>query len=125
MDFDFDKMYCGVIRRGDVLKCEFNNGGGRKKERVVVVIQDDVLNESMPSIVCAIVEPYQPEDDIFVNEVLLKNTETGLGSDGICMLHKLITVDRRLIISKKGELKSKRLKEIYQALDINLGRFRD
>lgn len=120
MDFDLDKMYCGAIRRGDIFLYDNDN-----KEKPVVVLQEDILNQGLPTIVCASIEPYEKGEEIFANEILLKDGETGLGADGICMLHKILTIDRRKIIAKKGELKSEKLQSIYQALDINLGRFRD
>ncbi|MBT4120922.1 MAG: type II toxin-antitoxin system PemK/MazF family toxin [Candidatus Magasanikbacteria bacterium] len=120
MDFDLDKMYCGKIRRGGIFLYEVED-----KEKAIVILQDDVLNEGLPTIVGASIEPYKKDEKIFPNEVLLKKEETGLGKDGICMLHKIITVDRGVMISKKGELKTDKLQEIYKALDINLGRFRD
>lgn len=120
MDFDLDKMYCGAIRRGDVFLFEDKN-----KEKAVIVLQEDILNQGLPTVVCAVVEPFEKGEEIFPNEILLKAGETGLGKDGICMLHKVLTIDRRNMIAKKGELKSEKLQEIYKALDVNLGRFRD
>lgn len=120
MKFDLDKMYCGAIRRGDIFL--FNEGA---VERPVIVLQEDILNQGLPTVVCASIEPYAKNEEIFSNEVLLKAEEIGLGKDGICMLHKIITIDRRHMIAKKGELKPEKLQEIYQALDVNLGRFRD
>lgn len=120
MDFNLDKMYCGKIRRGDIFLYEAGN-----KEKAMVVMQDNILNEGLPTVVGAMILPYKKGEEIFANEILLKKNETGLGKDGICMLHKIITVDRRLVISKKGELKAEKLQEIYKALDVNLGRFRD
>ncbi|NQU83534.1 MAG: type II toxin-antitoxin system PemK/MazF family toxin [Parcubacteria group bacterium] len=119
--FDLDKMYCGAIRRGDVLIFESEE----KIEKPIVVLQDNILNESLPTIICALIELYKDGEEVFPNEVLLKKEKTGLGKDGICMLHKILTVDRRLIIAKKGELSQQRLQEIYEAMDVNLGRFRD
>lgn len=121
MDFDLDKMYCGKIRRGDI----FLFGKEQESEKAVVVLQDDILNEGLPTVVCVSIEPYKKDENIFANEVFLKKDETGLGKDGICMLHKILTIDRRKLLSKKGELSPKRLQEIYKALEINLGRFRD
>jgi len=128
MNFDFDKMYCGKIRRGGIFLYEVKENpstGAQGVEKAVVILQDNILNEGLPTIVGASIEPYKKDEKIFPNEVLLKKEETGLGKDGICMLHKIITVDRRVMISKKGELKADKLQEIYKALDINLGRFRD
>ena len=113
-------MYCSAIRRGDLFLFEQDN-----KEKPVVVLQEDILNQGLPTVVCAAVEPYAKGEEIFPNEVLLKATETGLGRDGICMLHKILTIDRRRLIAKKGELQPTKLQEVYQALEVNLGRFRD
>lgn len=127
MDFNIDKMYCGVIRRGDVFLCEYNFSlvNNDKEEKTIVVLQDDVLNEGLPTVVVAMIEPYQEGDDVFANEVLLASDESGLGVAGICMAHKILAIDRRLITEKRGFLKPFRLQDIYKALDINLGRFRD
>lgn len=120
MAFDLDKMYCGAIRRGDIFVSE-----SESREQIVIVLQEDILNQGLPTVICAVVEPYKKGEEVFANEVLLKKNETNLGKDGICMLHKILTVDRRSLIAKKGELKKEKLQEIYKALDVNLGRFRD
>ena len=119
-DFDIENMYCGAIRRGDILLSNFN-----KEEQAVLVLQENILNQSLPTVVCALIEPIRKYEEIFPNEILLEKKETGLGKDSICMLHKIFTVQRHLIFAKKGELDLKRMKEIYKALNINLGRFRD
>jgi len=120
MDFDLDKMYCGKIRRGDLFVYEIG-----EEEKLAVVLQDDILNEGLPTVVCATVLPYKTGEEVFPNEVILDKKTTGLDKDGICMLHKIITVDRRKMIAKKGELNEDKMQEIFQALEINLGRFRD
>lgn len=119
--FDFDKMYCGAVRRGDVFLYETNKDG----ERAAVVLQDNVLNDGLPTVVCAAIEPQVKGEKVFANEVLLPGEETGLGKIGLCMLHKVYTIERQRLVAKKGELQPARLKEIYKALDVNLGRFRD
>lgn len=127
MDFNIDKMYCGVIHRGDIFLCEnnFSLFGNEKEEKTVVILQDDVLNEGLPTVIGAVIEPYQEGDDVFANEVLLASDESGLGKEGICLAHKIFALDRRLISEKRGHLHPFRLQDIYKALDINLGRFRD
>jgi len=114
-------MYCGSIKRGDILLCLDNN----EKEISVVAIQDDILNQSLPTVIAALINPFSNKDEKFINEVILKKEESGLSNNGICFLHKIFTVDRRLIIAKKGELKPQKLQEIYDALDITLGKFRN
>lgn len=110
------------MRRGDVVLVSVERKG---EDYAAIVIQDDILNQGLPTVICARVEPVKKEDDIFVNEVLLPKEETGLGKDGICMLHKLETVDRTHIVAKKAELSEERMKKIYESLDITFGRFRD
>lgn len=120
MVVDTDKMYCGLIKRGDIFLCEYNN-----QEKMVAVLQDSVLNRSLPTVTCAIIEPCHKDEDVFPNEVELEENNIWMDKKGICMLHKTVTVDRRLILSKKGELSEEKIKQIYCALDISLGRFRD
>ncbi len=115
-----ENMYCGAIKRGDILLCQNND-----QEMAVTAIQDDILNQSLPTVIGALITPYKKDDPKFVNEVILKKEETGLDKDGVCFLHKIVTVDRRQIIAKKGELKPACLQKIYHALDITLGRFRE
>ncbi|PLX28782.1 hypothetical protein C0581_00955 [Candidatus Parcubacteria bacterium] len=115
-----DNMYCAAIRRGDVVLCS-----EKDKEQLYVVLQDDVLNQSLPTMVCVPVEIYKKGDEVLVNEVLLKKGETGLGSDSVCFLHKVITIERVHVVAKKAELKKERVQELLHALDITLGRFRD
>lgn len=121
MKFDLDNMYCGAIRRGDIFLHEESNG----KEVPVVILQDNVLNDGLPSVVCARLVPHKKGEDVFPNEVHLRGDETGLGGAALCQLHKIVTMDRRGMVAKKGELSQERLKDIYVALDVNLGRFRD
>lgn len=121
MDFDIDKMYCGAIKRGDIFLYENES----KKISAVVVLQDNVLNDGLPTIVCALVVPSKKDEEVFANEILLKKDEIGMSADGICMLHKIITVNRCDLVAKKGELKHECLQKIYRAMDINCGRFRD
>lgn len=115
-----DNMYCGIIRRGDVFLYEHKPG----ELSPVVVLQDSVLNEGLPTVICAHIEVEKNHDDV-VTEVLLKKQETGLAKDGVCVLHHVDTIDRRLMIAKKGELPKEKLQFIYRALDVTLGRFRD
>ena len=121
MEDDFDKMYCGAIKRGDVLWCEIEKG----KEGLVVALQDDVLDQSLPTVVCALIKPVEKNEEVLVNEVFLNKSELGVKKDGICMLHRIFTINRLKIFSEKGELKPERMKKIYWALDITLGKYRD
>ena len=121
MTDDFEKMYCGAIRRGDVLEGEIGEG----KRSLLVVLQDDVLNQSLPTVLCALIERSEKTGGALVDEVILKSKETGSKEDGVCLLHKIYTVRRDRIYSKKGELSKEKLNEVYKALDVTLGKFRD
>jgi len=119
-EFDFDNMYCGAIKRGDVV---LSSEG--QQEKPYLVLQDDILNNGLPTVICARIVPYTPKIKILINEVLLKRQETGLGNDGVCLLHKVQTLERGNIIAKKGELKEETLQKVFKALDATLGRFRE
>ncbi len=120
MTFELDNMYCGAIKRGDIFLVSFSG-----KEQAVVVLQDSILNERLGTVIAVPIESYKHGQKIFKNEVLLKEKETGFGEAGICMLHKLQPVNRTQMVAKKGEVTKEKLQELYAALDVNLGRFRD
>ena len=120
MEFDLEKMYCGAVRRGDIFLYEDEG-----KEKAVLILQDSILNERLPSVVVAKVEPHETGERIFKNEVFLKSNETGLGANAVCKLYRVSTIDRRKLVAKKGELKKESLEKVFTALDLNLGRFRD
>jgi len=120
MSSDSDKMYCGTINRGDIFLYK-----NEDQEKMAVVLQDTVLNCGLPSVVCAPVDLEKKRDEVFANEVLLKKEDTNSDVEGICMLHKVVTIQRVNVFKKKGSLSKDKLNEIYFALDINLGRFRD
>jgi len=117
---DFDQMYCGAIRRGDIVIFESDG-----REEVVLVLQDDILSQGLPTIIAAEIQPHRAGDEIMATEVLLNKKESGLGAPAVCRLHRLHTIDRRLVRAKKGEVEQKRMLEAWQALDNTLGRFRD
>lgn len=120
MDFNLDNMYCGAIRRGDVILA-----GVGKEESALVALQDFALNETLSTILCAPIKPHKKDSAVYVTDVLLPAKETGFGKDGVCLLYKIVPIDRRSIIAKKGELSVEKLQELFQALDIIFGRFRD
>jgi len=119
MSFDFDKMYCGSIQRGDVVLVE-----KEKQEKAYLVLQDDVLNNGLSTIVCANIKPIIKKEESLINEIILRADITGLGEDGLCQLYKIETVNRESIIAKKGEVDNEKLKEVFKKLDVTLGRFR-
>lgn len=117
---ELDAMYCGAIKRGDIFLCSFSGS-----EKPVVVLQDSILNERLSTLLVVPIEAYKKGERVFKNEVMLEKAHTGFGGSGICMLHRLQMVRREQMIAKKGELDKNKLHELYSALDINLGRFRD
>ncbi|HAZ28823.1 MAG TPA: hypothetical protein DCY48_03570 [Candidatus Magasanikbacteria bacterium] len=122
MSFSFlDNMYCGAIRRGDVVLYEEEP----REERAYVALQDTTLNETLGTIVCVGIEPTEDHGRSRITEVVLKKNETGLGKDGLCVLSRIMPIDRRFIVAKKAELHPELFQKLLQALDIVLGRFRD
>lgn len=119
MVHDEDQMYCGAIKRGDIFLTNKQN------KISYIVLQDSVLNERLSTVIVAPIEEYRSGQKVFKNEVLFSNVESGLGKKGICMLHKTQLMDRRELVAKKGEVSLNKMQEIYHALDVNLGRFRD
>lgn len=120
MKFDFDNMYCGAVKRGDIFVSHESG-----KEEVLVVVQENILNERLSTVLGVPLERHADGKTIHRNELLVKQTETGLGHAAVALPHKMRPYDRRHLIAKKGELNPIRLKELYHVIEINFGRFRD
>tara|TARA_Y100000310_G_C20053861_1_gene521825 strand:- start:111 stop:482 length:372 start_codon:yes stop_codon:yes gene_type:complete len=120
MKQNIDNLYCGAIKQGDVLLCKYED-----TQKHIVVLQDSLLNGSMPTVVGALLDLEKNDNENFVNEVCLTEEDLWKGASGVCMLHKIVTVERKTVYEKKGSLQNKNLKKVYSALDINLGKFRD
>jgi len=120
MTFFADNMYCGALKRGDIVMYEIDG-----EQRPALVLQDDVLNGGLPSVVCARLTVQKPKSQPVVTEVAIHKTSSGLGKNTLCQLHHIHTIERHIIRAKKGEVGSEILQEIFDALDISLGRFRD
>ena len=120
MKFDLDKMYCGAIKRGDILLAHLEEG-----EEVVIAVQENILNERLSTVLAVPIEPHSAGKIVFKNELLLSAKELSLGQAGVCLPHKMKPYDRRRLTAKKGELNKQRLAELYSIIDVNLGRFRD
>lgn len=118
--YNLDKMYCGAVKRGEIVLVSTDHN-----EKLMVVVQDNVLNERLATVLAIPLEPHHDGHPIFKNELPLKPSETSLGAPAVCLPRQIEAVDRRRILAKTGELQAERLHELYQILDINLGRFRD
>lgn len=120
MQFDLDAVYCGAIKRGDILLIREND-----TEETVIVVQDTILNERLATVLVIPIEILKPRETVYKNEFALTKAETGLGKAGLCRPYHLRAVDRHHIYIKRGELSLPRFKELLSVVDINLGRFRD
>jgi len=119
--FDLNQMYCGIIRRGDVFLYKDKTGG----RELLLVLQDDFLNETLPTVVCAKVERLKKDEELFVNEFFLGKEEFSLPYDYIARLYKVGSYDRRGMVAKKVEMTNEQRKRMYKAFDIVCGRYRD
>lgn len=117
---DLDKFYCSAIKRGEVFLIETEH-----EESLVVVVQDNILNERLATVLAVPIVPHHEPGPVYKNELLLKPSETSLGSPAVCLAHKLYPVNRHYIRAKTGELEPERLQELFEKIDINFGRFRD
>lgn len=121
-NFDLDKMYCAAIKRGEIFLVANHD---LNEENLMIVVQDNVLNERLSTVLAIPVEPHHEAGAHFKNQLLLKPSETSLGVPAVCLPQKIEAVDRRRLLAKTGELAPDRLQDLFDILDINLGRFRD
>ena len=117
----YENMYCGRLRRGDIVLAEVQSA----EERPFLILQDDVLNDGLPTVLAAPLYPLKKGEKSFVVEVVLEDEDNGLGEPYICPLYRVFPLDRRQVVAKKAELRLEKLEEALSALEVVIGRFRD
>ncbi|MDO8626422.1 MAG: type II toxin-antitoxin system PemK/MazF family toxin [Candidatus Magasanikbacteria bacterium] len=120
--FDLDRMYCAAIKRGEIFLVANHD---HSEENLMIIVQDNVLNERLSTVLAIPIAPHHEAGGHFKNQFLLKPSETSLGEPAVGLPQKIEAVDRRRLLAKTGELAPDRLRDLFDVLDINLGRFRD
>jgi mRNA interferase MazF len=88
----------------------------------VVVVQSDIFNRSrIATVVCIPLTSNVTRADSPGN-VLLKASGTGLPKDSIASVPQILSVDRRLLLDRVGQVSHGELGLLLRGIDIVLGR---
>ena len=110
------------IRRGDVFWVDLNpvKGSEQAGRRPVVVIQNDVGNETAPTVIVAPLTTKSFTKHYPVN-VHVPRSVTGLKENSAILLSQIRTIDKTRLDRKIGHLPPTYLKEVDRAICISLG----
>ena len=110
------------IRRGEIYLVNLDPtvGSEQGKTRPALIIQNDVGNEFSPVTIIAPISS-QPAKKQYPTEVWITPQESGLELKSRVLLNQIRTVDKSRLQKKVGQLSTKKMMEVNQAVQISLG----
>lgn len=109
------------IKRGEIYRVDWERGKGSEQEgvRPALIIQNDVGNKVSPNTIIASITTAPNPPYPFLVE--FTKEESGLEKDGTVDLGSIITIDKMRLSDKCGQLPSRKMSEVDQAIKISLG----
>jgi mRNA interferase MazF len=109
------------IRRGEIYWVDWSPGRGSEQTgvRPSLVIQNDLGNKYSPTIIVATLTTAIERPYSFLVRVSAR--ESGLPKDSIINVSAILTVDKKFIKNKCGELSSEKMKQVDEAIKVSLG----
>ncbi len=110
-----------TIKRGEIYKVDWNPGRGSEQigERPALVIQNNIGNEYSSTTIVAACSTANVKSYPFV--VSYKAKECGMSTGGHVNLAQILTIDKKRLIAKCGELSPNKMKEVDDAIKNSLG----
>lgn len=112
------------VQQGDVWWADLPEpvGSGPGFRRPVVIVQGDALNRSrLATVVCVPLTSNLTWTDA-PGCTPLRARVTGLPKDSVANGTQLVTLDRRVLVSRVGRLSQRKLAEVLAGVDVALGR---
>jgi len=107
-------------RRGEVWLVNWNPARGSEQagRRPALVIQNDIGNEKAPTTIVAAISS---SVKIFPMNVKIDSTEGGLELPSIVKTSQILTVDKKRLERRLGQLSTEKMEEVNQAIKLSLG----
>jgi mRNA interferase MazF len=112
------------IRRGDILWADLGKPRGSEPgyRRPVLVIQADAINRSRIATIICVPLTSNVKLAQMPGNVLLKAAETGLDRDSVANVTLITTIDRASLEEWAGAVPERRLQQVFEGLDLVMGR---
>ena len=110
----------GYPRRGEIWIVNWNPARGSEQagRRPALVIQNDIGNEKAPTTIVAAISS---SVKIFPMNVKIDSTEGGLELPSIVKTSQILTVDKKRLERRLGQLSTEKMEEVNQAIKLSLG----
>lgn len=93
--------------------------GGKIGSQPALIIQNDIGNKhSSYTIVAYMAKTLSNGSPIQVN---FKSNESGLDQGGTIELWRVMTIPKRMLVDKVGQLSSRKMSEVDEAIKVSLG----
>lgn len=113
-------MVVSDIKRGEIYWIDWSDGKGSEQagERPALIIQNDVGNKMSPTTIIASMTTAPNKEYPFL--VKFNKEESGLEKDGTVDLAAIMTIDKARLLDKCGQLNSRKMSEVDEAIKISL-----
>ena len=110
-----------AVRRGEIYWVDFGTPRGSEQggRRPALVIQNDIGNQASPTTIIAAITSKVKKTYPFHVEV--SSAESGLSQESTVLLEQLLTIAQEKLIQRCGQLGTKKMEEVNQALMHSLG----
>lgn len=111
-----------MIKRGDLYFADLTPVVGSEQggNRPVLIIQNNVGNKYSPTVIVAALTTKLQKAKM-PTHIFVPSAVSGLKRDSIILLEQIRTIDKIRLGAKIGEVESKTLEEVDQALKVSLG----
>lgn len=110
-----------IVKRGEIYLVDWSPGRGSEQtgSRPAIVLQNDTGNKFSSTTIVAAVTTASGKTYPF--QVYLKPEECGLDKSSTVLLEQILTVDKRRLVKKIGQVSTEKLYEIEKAVHNSLG----
>ena len=123
MDNKFEVRMDQEVKRGDLFWCNLPNMGNsvQSGHRIVMVLQNDKGNKFSPLTIVVPLTKLINKRGLPTHVILNKSEQNGLVYDSTIICENIITLDKRSLNNKVGNIESFKMKQVDRAVKISLG----
>ncbi|MCL6558055.1 MAG: type II toxin-antitoxin system PemK/MazF family toxin [Firmicutes bacterium] len=110
-----------MIKRGEIYLVDWSPGRGSEQAglRPALILQNDTGNKYSPTTIVAAITTSSGKAYPF--QVILEPGESGLERTSTVLLEQILTVDKRRLVKKIGQIGREKLLEVEKAVHYSLG----
>lgn len=110
------------VKRGEIYYADLSPVVGSEQGgiRPVLIVQNDVGNKHSPTVIAAAITSKKEKSQL-PTHISVTAQSCGLSKDSVVLLEQVRTLDKRRLKERMGELDSRSMAQVNDALQVSLG----